>query len=100
MAENSQRVLAALENVLGGAVTHQADADEAYSWFFAHCRPFHLTLAKCNFLRSECLAIGYPLRMKELAQRPGGEEMVVLPAREYARMTEALEIAEDVAAFD
>jgi len=38
--------------------------------------------------------------MKELAQRPGGEEMVVLPAREYARMTEALEIAEDVAAFD
>jgi len=31
---------------------------------------------------------------------PGGEEMVVLPAADYARLMDALEMAEDVAAYD
>jgi DNA-binding XRE family transcriptional regulator len=31
---------------------------------------------------------------------PSGEEMVILPAAEYARLIEAVEMAEDVAAFD
>jgi ribosome-binding protein aMBF1 (putative translation factor) len=31
---------------------------------------------------------------------PSGDEMVVLPAADYLRMTEAVEMAEDVAAFD
>lgn len=31
---------------------------------------------------------------------PSGDELVVIPAAEYARMIEAIEMAEDVAAFD
>lgn len=31
---------------------------------------------------------------------PGGENMVILPAAEYARLIEAVEMAEDIAAFD
>ena len=31
---------------------------------------------------------------------PGGEEMVVLPAADYSRLMDALEMAEDVAAYD
>jgi DNA-binding XRE family transcriptional regulator len=40
--------------------------------------------------------------MDEIARfkTPSGDEMVVLPARDYARMVEAIEIAEEVAAFD
>jgi DNA-binding XRE family transcriptional regulator len=40
--------------------------------------------------------------MDEIARfkTPSGDEMVVLPALDYARMVEAIEMAEEVAAFD